>query len=199
VRGTETAKLVLEYLKVLLSAPVVGGVVAIISLIYLGKEIKALIQRIAKIRLPGGSEVSTSQIEKTSEVPAGSSNPPSLIDESPVPQNPNPTAQDFQNLKQLFDAERIRAFIWEYRYLNFFLVRHTQQFLDWLIRLQSPTSVPLADAHWMQVVPDPNERRAVLDALLTHHLIQLNGELIEVTPKGREYVHWRGQLPVIPS
>jgi hypothetical protein len=51
----EEAKLALEYLKVFLSAPVLGGVVAIISLIYLGKEIKALIQRIAKIRLPGGS------------------------------------------------------------------------------------------------------------------------------------------------
>ncbi len=195
----ETAKLVLEYLKVFLSAPVIGGLVAIIALFFLGREIKTLIQRIAKIRLPGGSEVSTSQIDKAIEGPSGRADPPNPIGESPVPQTANPTPQDYQHLKQLFDAERIRAFLWEYRYLNLFLVRHTQQFLDWLIGLQNPTTLPLADAHWMQTISDPGERQAVLNALLTHHLIQLNGELIEVTPKGREYVQWRGPLLPLPS
>lgn len=182
----EIAKLVLEYFKVFLSTPVIGGLVAIVALIFLGGEIKALIQRIAKIRLPGGSEVSTSQIEKAIEAPSGRADPPNPIGGSPVLETDNPTAQDFQRLKQHFDAERIRAFLWEYRYLNFFLVRHTQQFLDWLIGLQNPTTVP-------------HERQAVLNALLTHHLIQLNGELIEVTPKGREYVQWRGPLLPLPG
>ena len=195
----EVAKLILEYLKVFLSTPVIGGTVAIVALVLLEGELNALIRRVAKIRFPGGSEVSTSQIDKAAEALASKAEPPTPVGESPLPQTTSHTAQDFEQIRQLFNAERARAFLWEYRYLNYFLVRHTQQFLDWLIGLPSSTSVALADAYWMPSVPDPNERKAVLDALRMHHLIQLNGDLIEVTPKGREYVQWRGRLPQAPS
>jgi hypothetical protein len=43
------------------------------------------------------------------------------------------------------------------------------------------------------------ERKAIIDALTMHLLIQRKGDLIEVTPKGREYIRLRGPLPSIPG
>jgi hypothetical protein len=57
----DIAKLVIEYLKVLLSAPPLFSVVAIIFIFIFREDLKALILRIAKIKLPGGTEVSTPQ------------------------------------------------------------------------------------------------------------------------------------------
>ena len=51
------------------------------------------------------------------------------------------------------------------------------------------------DSFWMPLIPNPIERGAILDALRNHHLILLQGHMIEVTPKGKEYVQWRGPLP----
>ena len=60
----ETAKLVLEYLRVLLSPQIIIGIVGLVFLLLFREDIKAWILRIAKIRFPGGAEVSTSQSER---------------------------------------------------------------------------------------------------------------------------------------
>ena len=60
----ETAKLVLEYLRVLLSPQIIVGIIGIVFLILFREDTKALILRIAKIRFPGGAELSTSQSER---------------------------------------------------------------------------------------------------------------------------------------
>jgi hypothetical protein len=46
----------------------------------------------------------------------------------------------------------------------------------------------------MVSVPNPVERLAILDALRNHHLIDIVGDIITVTPKGREYIQWRGPV-----
>ena len=63
----EIAALVLEYVKVLLSAPVIAGAVAVVAFYLFSEDIRSLLRRVAKIKLPGGGEFSTSQIEKSSE------------------------------------------------------------------------------------------------------------------------------------
>jgi len=194
----EMVNLILEFLRVLLSPQIVGGVVAVIFLLVLKRELKALIGRIASIRFPGGGELSTSQIERESEVPPNPQ-PPTPLEIAPVEQINNPTPQDFELLRQLYNAERIQSHVWEYRFLNTYLVRRTQEVLDWFITLEQPTTIRLADAHWMQFIQEPKEREAILNALLNHRLVEQNGELLQVTPKGREYAQWRGPLPKIVS
>lgn len=188
----EIAKLILDYLKVFLSSSVIIGAVAVTFLCFFKDDIKTLIQRIVKIRFPGGSELSTSQLKKTSEAPPAKEEPPTPVEAPPLPQSLGP--KDLETIRQLLEAEHARAALWEYRYLNFFLARRTQEFLDWLANLPVSTTVMFADAFWMPSVPDVNERKAVLNALMTHHLVQLKGKLIEVTPKGKEYIKWRGPL-----
>ena len=77
-------------------------------------------------------------------------------------------------------------------YLNYFLVPQTQRVLDWLPFLSVRTTISMFDSFWMPIIPEANERKAIINALQSHHLIMLTGELIEVTPKGKEYIKWRG-------
>ena len=60
----ETTKLILEYLRVLLSPQIIVGIIVLVFSILFREDIKALILRIAKIRFPGGAELSTSQSER---------------------------------------------------------------------------------------------------------------------------------------
>lgn len=191
----EYANLILEYLKVLLTAPVLFSLVAILFIALFREDIKALILRIAKIKLPGGTEVSTPQ-----------SNQLATEEHKPVPSIDNQVAvvglpaeltpQQRQAVEQLIRSHIATAYIWEYRYLNYFLVRGTQLVLDWLIGLPQATTYMHYDSVWLPIIPSANERQAIINALQTHHLIQQETSgMIIVTPKGREYQEWRGVLP----
>lgn len=138
------AQLVLEYLKVLLSTQVVAGVVGFFFSQVFCEDIKALLLRIAKIRFPGGAEVSTPQAAKQEEKGMESEKLPSPPKEDvklPVTLQPD----EMKKVAELFQAERARAYLWEYRYLNYFLAYQTQKVLDWLTNLQSRTSCDLYD------------------------------------------------------
>ena len=98
-------------------------------------------------------------------------------------------------MRQAFQAGRARAYFWEYRYLNYFLVPHTRVVLDWLAGLKDMATVELFDNLWLPAIPNPDERKAVMRALLAHNLVELDVPWISVTPQGREYLALRGPLP----
>jgi len=152
------AQLILDYIKVILSPQVIAGAVGFTLLALFRDAFKALLLRIAKIRLPGGTEVSTSQITKAEE--AAENKPLDRLPpaEPPPPLPPSLDHNELEQVKQLLDAERARAYLWEYRYLNYFLVYHTQQVLDWFASFPSPTSLSLFDSAW--AATHPKRRRA---------------------------------------
>ena len=192
----EIAQIILEFLEIILSPQAIAGMVVALFLVFFKEDIAALFLRIGKIRLPGGTEVSTSQTEKLNE--AGENKPlPSAQrkeeNRENLPQTLDP--QELEEVKQLLDSERARAYLWEYRYLNYFLVWQTHQVLDWFSTLNSPTSVSLFHTIWLPAIPSSNERQNVLSALQGHYLIDITNDLISITPKGQEYIQWRGPLP----
>ncbi len=99
-----------------------------------------------------------------------------------------------ERFRQAMQAERAPAHLWEYRYLNHYLALNTQRVLDWLSALPDPPTFTMYDAWWQQVIPTA-ERRTVIQVLEEHNLVVMKGELIEVTPKEKEYIQWRGPLP----
>lgn len=190
--------MVLEYLKVFLSAPVMGAVVALTFLTLFKNEIRKYISRIASIKFPGGTEVSTSQAEVSVGEAREAQRPPPQVSE-PAPNLPAGLTLDQQDeVNQLLKAERAASYLWEYRYLNRFLVYQTQQVLDWLVGVPQPITTHLYDTHWLLQIPKAEERNAIIFALQAHHLIQITGEKLEITDKGREYQEWRGPLPPAP-
>lgn len=197
----EIAKLVLGYLKVLLSGPVLFSVIAIIFIFIFKEDLKALILRIAKIKLPGGTEVSTLQsnqlaVEENRPAPEPAVNEQVLVAGLPADLTP----QQRTVIEQLIRSHIATAYVWEYRYLNYFLARGTQHVLDWLIGLTQSTTYAHFESVWIPTIPSANERQAIINALQAHHLIQQEDSgLIVVTPKGREYAEWRGKLPPLAN
>jgi hypothetical protein len=109
------------------------------------------------------------------------------------PQSSSVTPQNDQveTLTSLYKAERSRAYYWEYSYLNYYLAVNTQRVLDWIAAWTSPLSTDLFNTLWMPFVTDIKERQAIINALETHNLIEINNNLITITPKGREYLAWQ--------
>ena len=179
----EIAALILEYLKVLLSAPPLLSIVAVIFICKFAKDIKALLSRVAKIRLPGGAEFDTQQSRGI--VDDEPTKPPNM-EEIPVQGIPTGLAPaQEQKIEQLIRAHIATAYLWEYRYLNYFLARSTQSALDWLVGLKQPTTYSHYDSSFLPIVPSVRARQAMITALETHHLINFDhgSNAITVTPK----------------
>ena len=188
----ETSKIILDYVKVLTSSQIIYGVTALAFLLLFREAIRALIGRIARIKLPGGGELSTPQSLRTSEEKPDEVEKINIHSDDLLPSNLELTPEQVAEIDEIFKAERAKAALWEYRYLNYFLVPQTQRVLDWLSSLSVRTTISMFDSFWMPIIPEANERKAIINALQTHHLILLTVELIEVTPKGKEYIQWRG-------
>jgi hypothetical protein len=188
----QCARLVLEYVKVLLSSPVIFGLISLVVLYLFKEDIREYV-RWLKIRLPGGTEVSRSQSER--QIKEGDKPPPRPdIAVSGLPTDL--TQQQREAVEGIIRAERATSYLWEYRYLNWFLVYRTQLVLDWLVSLpEGTTTYRHYDATWLPRIPSPDERDAIIRVLAAHHLIEINDGVIQMTPKGREYHEWRGPLP----
>ena len=179
----EIETLVLEYLRVL-TAPPLLSIVAVIFIFKFAEDIKALFLRVAKIRLPGGAEFDTQQGRSVvHEEPT----PPLETEGIPVQGIPPGLAPaQEQAIAQLIRAHIATAYLWEYRYLNYFLARGTQLALDWFVGLPQATTYNQYDSFVLPIVPSARERQAIVNALEAHHLIAHDGgaNIISVTPKG---------------
>jgi hypothetical protein len=136
----EWITLLIEFLKVFLSVQVMAAAVCLVFFKMFQDDIKALILRIAKIRLPGGGEVSTPQFEKqiteTNLKDAPLPSPETKDQEIPSTLD----SKELETIKALLDSERARAYFWEYRYLNYFLVYNTQRVLNWFASIENKAS-----------------------------------------------------------
>ncbi len=187
--------IVLDYLEVILSPQMVIGGIALALCLIFKDDLKALIRRIGGMKLPGGFEISTSQEERidTKEEPSTEEKTPVKLDETiDIPGTISLGPEEMQTIKSMLDSERARAAHWEYEFLNYYLVPNTQKVLKWLTDLQQPPTLALYDSIFSLSIPVASERRAILSALENHYLIVLRpGDLIEVTPKGHEYLSVR--------
>jgi hypothetical protein len=195
VGANGTAMLVLEYAKVFLSVQMVAGTAAVLFGAAFKDDIKSLIRRIASIKFPGGGELSTSQVEKSAEAAADERPEPQSVPEPNLPSNISLTPQEQDELRQIIHSERVNAFIWEYKYLNHYLAPSTQRVLDWFATLPDKISQRLFDNLWTPCIASAQERAAILLALQSHYLIDVSNDLIGITPKGKEYLQFRGPLP----
>ncbi|MCM2547644.1 hypothetical protein [Burkholderia glumae] len=183
-------RLVLDYIKVFLSWPIVVGIAAIYATRTFKTEVAALVNRIASVEFPGGKLV-TQQAKLERDVGDADTVAPAAADPT------NDVLQDVQvapavreRLRAVFEGQRAAARMWEYRYLNYFFAPDTQGILDWLIQLGQDAAVEAYEAYWMTRITNPGERRAILTALSMHGCIILDGPAISVTDKGREYAAW---------
>ena len=186
----ETSELVLEYFKVILDFPFLSLAFAVYFTFMFREGIKALLLRVGKIRFPWG-ELSTTQ----SNIQASEKVQESEIPSSSVEDIISDLTQDKQQeIQQLANSYIENSTLWEFRYLNLFLVDTTEYVLDWIISYKQPISAHLYDSIWLPIIPSANERGNIFNALQGHHLITFDQSsgMITVTQKGFRYQQWRG-------
>lgn len=190
-------EIAIAYLKVTLSPQVVLGAVAATFLILFRVPLSSLINRMASFRW-GPAELSAPQPATDQAREKEDFKLSDNVDqesESEIPDELNVSDEAAERFRQAMQAERARAHLWEYRFLNYFLVINTQRVLDWLSALPDSPTFTMYDAWWQQVIPTAEQRRTVIQVLEEHNLVVMKGDLIELTPKGKEYIQWRGPLP----
>ncbi len=187
--------LLLEYLKVLLTWPVSSFFSILFLSLYFKRPISYWIKTL-KIKY-GDAEFSSQPVDSSTK---------SL--HLPVPESRGSDAKaqekdEFQKqLDQNNDPEDLRrqilqwrtgAYLWEYRYLNLFLVPNTRMFLSWLYT-QKSIDFGSAVAVWGTSLPH-DERSAIIMALQNHYLVSVENGRITITPKGMEYIEQFGPNP----
>lgn len=180
--------LILEYARIVLSWPVVIGVIAAFFLISFQQEIRGILHRVASVKLPG-FELTTPQVARPEAVVAPnepSAAPPNL-------QGLTLNEGDAARLKSWFDSERLATKLWEFQFLNYFFAMSTQYVLNWLLQYPQDVTRSAYDARWTAYIFSAEERNAVIAALAAHGLIESNGNIMRVTEKGREYAQWPGR------
>ena len=114
----ETSKIILEFIRALTASQIIYGAVAITFLLLFKEAIKALIGRIAKIKLPGGGELSPPQSLRSSDEKPNDVKI-SVSSDDLLPPNLELTTEQVKQIDEAFKAERAKAALWEYRYLNY--------------------------------------------------------------------------------
>lgn len=182
-------ELVLEYLKVILSAPVMAIIAFALFLSIFKADIKGLMHRIARIKFPGG-ELAVSQ----SEPPVEPKPAPKVPAEEPmVPSTKKLGKEQSAEFSKLLKEKEDEAELWEFRYLNEYFVPNTQTILDWFSARSGPIMFSLFNASWSPTIPSPTERETILNVLCAHRLVSREGDVLAVTPKGEEYAKWNGR------
>ena len=190
----EAFYLFLQYLKVVTSPQLIIGVVAVIFFRTFPKQIGALIDRIIKIGIAGASlDVSQPAPLTAKEFEYAPATQPAVT----LVKEPD-SATEFKVLKLTAELNTVKeeSEKWEFNFLNYFLVLHTQQVLDWLIYLARPTTFSSFESAWGLLLPNPVERLAVITALTAYGLVLREGDTLTVTDKARRFVAWRGPLDV---
>jgi hypothetical protein len=76
----------------------------------------------------------------------------------------------------------------------------TQRVLDAIAADPDGIAINLLDTLMRPTIPLAEERVVIVTTLQSHYLIQNHNGLLTVTPKGQEYLRFRGPLPpVMPT
>ena len=71
---------------------------------------------------------------------------------------------------------------------------NTKNVLDWFYTLNKSITVSLFDNMWKYIIPDQKERDVIISVLLNHYLLSKTSDILEITPKGKEYKEWREKI-----
>ena len=130
----EVSQIILAYLEVLLRWPPVVGIVGVVFFGLFKNEVRALIGRIASIRLPGGGEIA---LPRQSPPSASTEDAPEVPESDVVVLPADVHGEEADRLRDAIRSERAAIYLWEYRYLNLYLVTRTQMVLAHFVGIRT--------------------------------------------------------------
>lgn len=179
----ECWEIVLEYLKVLITWPFAVIFIAVLCITNF-KEAISFWLRSLKIQ-HGDTVISSQYVHNKFE------NEKNKAEEKLIEQT-QPKNEEVVNGADALNW-RANAYIWEYRYLNYYLILQTHLVLDWIYDLKTAIAFSFFDTSFKVTIPLAEERMAIITALSNHYLVSFEGSKIEITEKGREYIEYMGR------
>ncbi len=196
-------KLLLEYLKVILSLPVVILVIGLISMKRFEDSISKFLKNTHRIKA-GSFEAEAKYSEQPQPSDIDSEVRNSLhergitLDQAQaklLEDEFNRLIEDNSNKSQKISDQdnyiewiTARAVQYEFKYLELFLVFRSK-FALFMLRKDAMQKNDFFNAINTEILPDPNrEKLAVFDALWENELITLSGDLICITDKGERFL-----------
>ena len=197
---------VLEYLKIVLSWPVLGSAALVLIICWLRRPLDHLLRNIS-VRTPGGIEIQAQQAKpepSEQEKPGTVSLDPEQQRElqefiESLQEQLNLTVQEKEAVVQAASEEITKAWSsarsWEFMYLDRFLVPHTKLTLCQIHARQGQMTREYFCSLWPAFnFGTESEREAVLNALQTTGLLQQTGNMLTLTGKGRNFLAFLGFL-----
>lgn len=188
--------LILEFCKVILAWPVCTVLIILFLSIYFKDPITKWLSR---LKIEYGGATLTSQ--QPTEISSGANLPSPSVPKADTNDEfvRSLETKNIDELKELIVQWRANAYIWEYQYLNRFLVYNSRKVLCWFYDINRSLNIELVDAFWKTQIPDTDELGAILTALKNHYLVEFYSGQISITPKGREYIEHFGRVPIVPA
>ncbi|MCX5638694.1 MAG: hypothetical protein NTX52_13540 [Planctomycetota bacterium] len=194
---------ILEYLKVVLTWPVLGSSAFVLVIWWLRNPLDFLLRNIS-IRMPSGMQIQAQQPQ--SKASHDTEKPGTITLDPQQQQELTKFVQELQQeLKLSSDQQTIlrdeiqkawsAARFWELMYLDRYLVIHTKLLLSMMHKGGGQTTREYIVACWPSFNwGDEREREAVLNALQTSGLIEQIGNILKVTDKGRAFLAFIGYV-----
>jgi hypothetical protein len=114
-----------------------------------------------------------------------------VVSNTPQVESADTESQALKDAKARALSEQQRALLWEFRYIDSYLVPRTQLVLTGLA--ERPQTIAETDARLAAANIPAHERIAIVKALLEHYLAEVrDNDLLAVTNKGLDYLRYRG-------
>lgn len=205
-RGT----MLLEVLKLVVSWPFVLGLLGFAFGITFRSELSAFIRNIGKIRLPGGTEITTQ--EPSDDQATEQSPEPGAV--TLTPQQVELVRQHLETLsQQATDANQQREDVineaveivtqkdrlilyWWCKYLDEFLVLKSKLVLAWFAAQEMAPTARAYHIAWTPAIAEEEQRETILTVLLNFGLISEQGGLLRITDYGNYFLRfWKRDPP----
>ena len=147
--------MVLEFLKLIFAWPLCTVSIVVFLSLFFREPITNWLTRL-KIEY-GGATLSSQQpteSDSTQRLPSSSTPKADPGDEF----TKGLEKMDADQLKRQVIQWRANTYVWEYQYLNRFLVYNSRRVLGWLYDLNQPVNIEYADSFWRPQISARNER-----------------------------------------
>jgi len=194
----------IDVLRILLSWPVVVGVIAFAFGIVFCNELSDFLKRVGTIRLPGGTEISSSPSQArtdTKDTEAKEEKAITLTTEQQeiinqhikglqekIAGNELEREELFKTASNLLEEKQREVIFWWFEFLSLFLVPTTQLVLKWFSTQATAPTKTFYDEFWKPIITDTKQREIILMVLLHHGLVTQDGVTLKISDAGRQFL-----------
>jgi len=180
-------QIILEYLSILLSWPLLVFILGIVFLFKFSNSIKTFLENLRSLKA-GPFEFSQQQkppeeIEKKIE---------DKLEESGITLEKEDKEFQISQQQEVIRYWVERAKLYEFLYLNLYLVPNSKTALLWFINPSTKDNFIYSFILPPQIVNQKEEKEAIFNALLSNGLIEQDGILFKISEKGKRFLKFLG-------